>query len=103
MVVAQSTRKAQHDANHGVKPHKKVLVTPGFMRFLQSQAGVQKKKQQFSDLCTLVAFTLTSPSKRPLEAEAFKAIKTVAVLPDGDSHVSPRILFTDAQALGKQR
>ncbi|WP_454863929.1 hypothetical protein [Pseudomonas hormoni] len=98
MVVAQSAREGQHDANHGVKPHQKVLVTAGFMRFLRQQADVQKKKQRIADLCTLVAFTLTSPSRRPLEVDASKAIKTVAGLPDGDSHVSPRTLFTDAQA-----
>jgi hypothetical protein len=69
------------------------------MRFLQRQAGFQKKNQQDSDLCTLVAFTPTSPLKRPLEVDALRQIKTVAGLPDGDSSVSPGTLFTDAQAL----
>ncbi|WP_415773548.1 hypothetical protein [Pseudomonas sp. LB3P38] len=76
-----------------------MLEPPGFMRFLQRQAGFQKKNQQDSDLCTLVAFTPTSPLKRPLEVEALRQIKTVAGLPDGDSSVSPGTLFTDAQAL----
>jgi hypothetical protein len=95
----QSTTRVQHDANHGVKPEQNVLEHPGFMRFLQQQAGFQKKNQQDSDLCTLVAFTPTSPLKRPLEVEALRQIKTVAGLPDGDSSVSPGTLFTDAQAL----
>ncbi|WP_415757625.1 hypothetical protein [Pseudomonas sp. LT1P18] len=76
-----------------------MLEPPGFMRFLQQQAGFQKKNQQDSDLCTLVAFTPISPLKRPLEVEALRQIKTVAGLPDGDSNVSPRTLFTDAQTL----
>lgn len=95
----QSATGVQHDANHGVKPVQNVLEHPGFMRFLQRQADSQKKNQQDSDLCTLVAFTPTSPLKFPLELEAFRQIKTVAGLPDGDSSVSPGTLFTDAQAL----
>jgi len=98
-VVTESATRVQHDANHGVKPEQNVLEHPGFMRFLQQRAGIQKKNQQDSDLCTLVAFTPTSPLKRPLEVEALRQIKTVAGLPDGDSSVSPGTLFTDAQAL----
>jgi hypothetical protein len=70
------------------------------MRFLQHQAGVQKKKQQIADLCTLVAFTLTSPLKRLREAEASKAIKTVAGLPDGDSNVFSKDSFYRCSSLG---
>ncbi|WP_166793801.1 hypothetical protein [Pseudomonas sp. F01002] len=99
LVVVQSAIRVQHDANHGVKPEQYVLEHPGFMRFLQRQANIQKKNQQDSDLCTLVAFTPTSPLKRPLEVDASRQIKTVAGLPDGDSSVSPGTLFTDAQAL----
>jgi hypothetical protein len=36
---------------------------------------------------------------QPLEVEAFRQIKTVAGLPDGDSNVSPGTLFTDAHTL----
>jgi hypothetical protein len=42
-VVTLPARGVTHDANHGVKPEQKVLETPGFMRFLQQQAGRQKK------------------------------------------------------------
>ena len=58
LVVTQSTMRVQHDANHGVKPKQNVLEHPGFMRFLQRHAGFQKKNQQDSDLCTLVALHL---------------------------------------------
>ena len=102
-VVWPPNRKSQHHARQSVKPLQKVRVTPGFMRFLRKQAGVQKKKQRISDLCTLVAFTPTSPSEPPREVERLKVIKTVAGLPDGDSSVLPGTLFYRCKKAHKQR
>jgi hypothetical protein len=99
----QSATRVQHDANHGVKPKQNMDEHPGFMRFLQRQAGFQKKNRQDSDLCTFVAFTPTSPLKRPLEVDALRQIKTAAGLPDGDSSVSPRDSFYRCSGPGKQR
>ncbi|MHC8373384.1 hypothetical protein ACYZT2_22145 [Pseudomonas sp. MDT1-85] len=100
MVVSPQIRRDNHDAKHGVKPKKKELEPPGFMRFFQQQARLRKKTAtefRFVHACCIHTRIVY---KRSAGSGSLKANKNSGRVARMEIQVQDQgLFFTDAQVM----